>query len=136
GHQGDVRRRRVREAAARLPLARPVRRRPCLPRRRPRRPGDPALPAAHLRAGALRRDGADPPPCADAGLDPHLRGTVHLILGCGGTDAPLDEYGTGTADGQRQAKVFTRANRPAPTSTPGVFARAGTDAVEDAIWSA
>ena len=34
------------------------------------------------------------------------------------------------------AKVFTRANRPALTSTPGVYARAGADAVEDAIWSA
>jgi hypothetical protein len=72
----------------------------------------------------------------DSGMFDTRQGTVHLILGCGGTDAPLDEYGTDTADGQRQAKVFTRANRPAPTSTPGVYARAGTDAVEDAIWSA
>jgi hypothetical protein len=32
--------------------------------------------------------------------------------------------------------VFTRANRPALTSTPGVYDRAGADAVEDAIWSA
>jgi hypothetical protein len=72
----------------------------------------------------------------DSGTFDTSKGTVHLILGCGGTDAPLDEYGTDAADGQRQAKVFTRANRPAPTSTPGVFARAGNDAVEDAIWSA
>jgi hypothetical protein len=63
-------------------------------------------------------------------------GTVHLILGCGGTDAPLDEYGTDTADGQRQAKVFTTADRPVATSTPGVFTRAAADAVEDAVWSA
>jgi len=73
---------------------------------------------------------------------------VHLILGCGGTDAPLDEYGTDTADGspspggrtprtpQRQAKVFTRSDRPVVTSTPDVYARAAADAVEDAIWSA
>src|ERR1051326_7311954 len=72
----------------------------------------------------------------DSGVFDTSQGTVHLILGCGGTDAPLDEYGTGTADGQRQAKVFTRANRPVPTSTPGVWTRAGADAVEDAIWSA
>jgi predicted secreted protein len=63
-------------------------------------------------------------------------GTVHLILGCGGTDAPLDEYGTETADDQRQAKVFTTADRPVATSTPGVFTRAAADAVEDAVWSA
>jgi len=75
-------------------------------------------------------------------------GTVHLVLGCGGTDAPLDEYGTDTADSSpfpggspprtppRQAKVFTRADRPVPSSTPGVFMRAAADAVEDAIWSA
>jgi hypothetical protein len=52
-----------------------------------------------------------------------------------GADANLDDYGTDTADG-RQAKVFTQANRPVPTSTGGVFSRAGADAVEDAIWSA
>ena len=64
------------------------------------------------------------------------QGTVHLILGGGGTDANLDEYGVDSADGLRQAKVFTKPNRPAPTSTAGVYARPGTDAVEDAIWSA
>jgi hypothetical protein len=63
-------------------------------------------------------------------------GTVHLILGCGGTDANLDDYGTDTADSKRQAKVFTRADRPALSSTPDVYARAAADAVEDAIWSA
>jgi hypothetical protein len=85
---------------------------------------------------------------ADNGVFDTSQGTVHLILGCGGTDAPLDEYGTDTADGspfpggrpprtpQRQAKVFTRANRPALTLTPDVYARAAADAVEDAIWSA
>jgi hypothetical protein len=68
------------------------------------------------------------------------RGTVHLILGCGGTDTNLDDYGTDAADGssfpQRQAKVFTRPGRPARTGTPDVYARAAADAVEDAIWSA
>ena len=32
--------------------------------------------------------------------------------------------------------MFTRANRPLLTSTPGVYTRAAADAVEDAIWSA
>jgi 3',5'-cyclic AMP phosphodiesterase CpdA len=63
-------------------------------------------------------------------------GTVHLILGGGGTDAPLDEYGVDASDGLRQAKVFTRPNRPAPTAAAGVYARAGADALEDATWSA
>jgi len=84
----------------------------------------------------------------DSGVFDTSQGTVHLILGCGGTDANLDDYGTDTADGSpfpggspprtppRQAKVFTRANRPVATSPPGVYARAAADAVEDAIWSA
>jgi len=72
----------------------------------------------------------------DSGVFDTSQGTVHLILGCGGTDAPLDEYGTDTADDQRQAKVFTQADRPVLTSTPDVYARAAADAVEDATWSA
>ena len=48
----------------------------------------------------------------------------------------MDDYGLDASDGLPQAKVFTQANRPAPTSTPGVYARAGADAREDAIWSA
>ena len=74
----------------------------------------------------------------DTGTFDTSQGTVHLILGGGGTDANLDEYGVDSADGLRQAKVFTKPNRPAPTSTStaGVYARPGTDAVEDATWSA
>jgi hypothetical protein len=72
----------------------------------------------------------------DSGVFDTSQGTVHLILGCGGTDAPLDEYGNGTADGKRQAKVFTRPDRPVLTATPGVYTRAAADAVEDATWSA
>ena len=72
----------------------------------------------------------------DGGVFDTSQGTVHLILGCGGTDANLDDYGTDTADGKHHAKVFTRADRPALTSTPDVYARAAADAIEDAIWSA
>ncbi|HEY1001900.1 MAG TPA: metallophosphoesterase family protein, partial [Streptosporangiaceae bacterium] len=72
----------------------------------------------------------------DNGVFDTRHGTVHLILGCGGTDAPLEEYGTDTADAQRQAKVFTTADGPVATSTPGVFTREAADAVEDAVWSA
>jgi hypothetical protein len=72
----------------------------------------------------------------DTGVFDTSRGTVHLVLGCGGTDANLDEYGVDTADGLPQAKVFTRANRPVLSSTPGVYDRPAADAVEDATWSA
>ncbi len=64
------------------------------------------------------------------------RGTVHLILGGGGTSAPLDVYGVDAANGAPQAKVFTKPNRPIPGATAGTFVRQGADAVEDAIWSA
>jgi 3',5'-cyclic AMP phosphodiesterase CpdA len=72
----------------------------------------------------------------DGGTFDTSQGTVHLILGCGGTNVPLDEYGTDPADSLRQAKVFTRPDRPALTSTPAVYERAAADAVEDATWSA
>ncbi|CAG9207191.1 Metallophosphoesterase [Paraburkholderia sabiae] len=63
-------------------------------------------------------------------------GTIHLILGGGGTSAPLDVYGVDTGNGNVQAKVFTKPNRPIPGTTAGTFTRAGADALEDAIWSA
>jgi len=72
----------------------------------------------------------------DSGVFDTSQGTVHLVLGCGGTDANLDDYGVDTADGMRQAKVFTKPNRPVATSTPGIFTRPAADAVEDAPWSA
>jgi hypothetical protein len=64
------------------------------------------------------------------------RGTIHLILGGGGTSAPVDVYGVNAHDGSPQAKVITRANRPVPGGVTGVFVKSGADAVEEAIWSA
>lgn len=63
-------------------------------------------------------------------------GTIHLILGGGGTSAPLDAYGVDTANGQPQAKVVTKRNEPMASAVPGVFTKPGADALEDAIWSA
>jgi hypothetical protein len=63
-------------------------------------------------------------------------GTVHFILGGGGTSAPLDAYGVNPASGVQQAKVITKANRPVPDAMPGVFSKPPADALEDAIWSA
>ncbi len=64
------------------------------------------------------------------------QGTIHLILGGGGTSAPLDAYGINPATHVPQAKVITQPTRPIPTSTPNVFSKPAADAVEDAIWSA
>ena len=55
-HEGELQRRGVRGAAARLPLGRALPARADLPRRRPRRPRHPALPAADLRHRAVRGD--------------------------------------------------------------------------------
>jgi hypothetical protein len=73
---------------------------------------------------------------ADTGSIDTSLGTVHLILGGGGTNAPLDSYGFDTVRDEPEAKIFTYPNLPQPTSTPMVYARAGADAREDAIWSA
>jgi 3',5'-cyclic AMP phosphodiesterase CpdA len=63
-------------------------------------------------------------------------GTIHLILGGGGSASPLDEFGVDPVSGVPQAKVITRANRPVPAGAPGTFLRHGADALEDAVWSA
>ena len=64
-------------------------------------------------------------------------GTIHLILGGGGTSAPLDEYGVNPQSGAPQAMVITRRNRLFPSRrVPGTFIKPGADALEDAIWSA
>jgi hypothetical protein len=72
---------------------------------------------------------------ADGAFDTS-HGTIHLILGGGGTNSPSDSYGSDPANGLPQAKVITKPNRPIPGSTPGVFIKHGADALEDAIWSA
>jgi Purple acid Phosphatase, N-terminal domain/Calcineurin-like phosphoesterase len=64
------------------------------------------------------------------------RGTIHLILGGGGTSAPLDAYGVDPTNGMPQARVITKPNRPIPAETPGTFKKSAADALEDAIWSA
>jgi len=85
-------------------------------------------------------DTMQPNPAADAqdsdGSFDTSRGTVHLILGGGGTSAPLDVYGSDPGNGLPQAKIFTKPNRPIPAATAGTFTRLPADALEDAIWSA
>jgi hypothetical protein len=72
----------------------------------------------------------------DSGVFDTSKGTVYLIIGTGGTSANLDSYGLDAADDDTQARVFTKANRPVLSATPGVYGRPGSDATEDAIWSA
>jgi len=72
---------------------------------------------------------------ADAEFDTS-HGTIHLILGGGGTSAPLDAYGVNPASGLPQAKVITRSNRPVRGAAAGTFTRPPADALEDATWSA
>jgi hypothetical protein len=63
-------------------------------------------------------------------------GTIHFILGGGGTSAPLDAYGVNATSGVPQAKVITKANRPVYSPDLGHFTKPAADALEDAIWSA
>ena len=91
-------------------------------------------------ASGSRVDTLQPKPVVTAlpadGTFDTSQGTVHLILGGGGTSAPLDEYGVDAASGLPQAKVITRSNRPIPGAVRGTYIRLGADALESAIWSA
>jgi hypothetical protein len=100
----------------------------------------------------------------DSGVFDTSQGTVHLVLGCGGSipapgspqnpEAPTaggspgigevpgtaGASGTGAASGRspvRESGVFTRPGRPVPGgAAPGGYTRPAADAVEEATWSA
>jgi hypothetical protein len=72
----------------------------------------------------------------DNGVFDTSQGTVFLVLGGGGTSDPTDHYEVDSANGVREAKVFTRRNAPEPSSTAGEYYRPAADAIEDATWSA
>jgi hypothetical protein len=74
-------------------------------------------------------------PPADGVFDTS-QGTIHFILGGGGTSSPVDQYGADPRTGRPQAKVITRRNAPRPGQSPGSFVKPGPDALEEAIWSA
>src|SRR5258708_8570092 len=57
----------------------------------------------------------------DTGVFDTSQGTVHLVLGCGGTHAPLPEYRGDTAHGLRHAQGFTPANPPPPPPPARAF---------------
>ncbi len=59
----------------------------------------------------------------DSGVFDTSQGTVHLILGCGGTDANQDVFGASGAGGTLEAKVFTHPNRPVSRRPPDFRSR-------------
>ncbi len=63
------------------------------------------------------------------------QGTVFVVLGCGGTNAPSNSYGTDPATGAPRAKVITRRNATTGSQATGLR-RHPADSVEDALWSA
>ena len=99
GLRRAVDRRGVRDPAARLPLRRAVPPRADLPRRRPRRPGDPAVAAADRRAQAVRGDRGDPAPGPHRGGRPDAR---TLARSCsirpGASSGPTGGVGRGVRD--------------------------------------
>ena len=90
GDQGDDHRRRGGVAAARLPLPGDVQARADLPRRRPRRPGDPALAAADRGARAVRGDPLRPATRARGGLGAAALRPVGTMLPLGDLIRDLD----------------------------------------------
>ena len=117
---------------------RPVRARPRLrallpgPRLSTRTPGGTTPPAPpSRRSGRIRS-----PPWTTGSIDTS-NGTVHLILGGGGTNAPSTNTASTPLTTKREAKIFTKPNLPAAhRHRPGVYTRAAADAREDAVWSA
>ena len=62
-------------------------------------------------------------------------GTVFVVLGCGGTNGPSNNYGTDPSTGVPRAKVITRRTGTSGSQAAG-FRRYGADSAEDALWSA
>jgi hypothetical protein len=62
-------------------------------------------------------------------------GTVFVVLGCGGTNGPSNNYGTNASTGVPRAKVITRRNATIGSQAAG-FRRYPADSAEDALWSA
>jgi hypothetical protein len=80
----------------------------------------------------------------DSGVFDTSQGTVHLVLGCGGSGNTRRPGAQGrpaqegpVQEGPVQALVFTRPNRPVPDDrVPGGYTRPAADATEAATWSA
>lgn len=64
------------------------------------------------------------------------QGTVYVVLGGGGTDAPDNVYGVDAADGENQALVTVMRDGTVLDPATGRWAKGSPQAVEDAPWSA
>jgi hypothetical protein len=106
-------------------------------------------------AGGAVTDTRRPRPVTtvDSGVFDTSQGTVHLVLGCGGSatgpggheDTGHENTGhentghenTGAGSSPRLARVITRPNTPVPDPrVPGGYTQPDADAVEPATWSA
>src|SRR6185437_14695770 len=99
--EGDVRRRRIGEAAARLPLRRAVPARADLPHRRPRRPDRAAVAAADRRARAVRGDRRHP--AAGAHRGGRTAGVMELTV-----ESLIGELGLELISGESSAHAHVR----------------------------
>jgi Purple acid Phosphatase, N-terminal domain len=73
----------------------------------------------------------------DSGVFDTSQGTVHLVLGCGGSGLGAGGTDPGLSSRERTAHVITRSAAPAPAQRiPGGHPLPGADAVEVATWSA
>jgi hypothetical protein len=64
------------------------------------------------------------------------RGTVHLVLGGGGTGLPANVYGRDRRSGQPVGRVTVERDRPAYDPGTGRWSAGTPQAVEEAVWSA
>jgi Purple acid Phosphatase, N-terminal domain/Calcineurin-like phosphoesterase len=96
-------------------------------------------------AGSAVTDTSRPRPVTtvDSGVFDTSQGTVHLVLGCGGSATgpgaheDTSHESTGAGSSPRLARVITRPNTPVPDPrVPGGYTRPDADAVEAATWSA
>jgi hypothetical protein len=96
-------------------------------------------------AGGAVTDTSRPRPVTtvDSGVFDTSQGTVHLVLGCGGSATgpggheDTSHENTGAGSSPRLARVITRPNTPVPDPrVPGGYRRPDADAVEAATWSA
>ena len=132
GDPRDLQRRGVRAPAPRLPLEGALRRRALLPRRRPRRPRDPARAAAHDRRSRVPGDRADPAGRPDRGDRPggRLQGRATVTVASTSWCPPAsDRRVPGRADDRaRRAPPDLAVRCPgAPVATAGLRRDRGTE---------
>lgn len=80
-----------------------------------------------------------PRPASSDGADQTVdttQGTVHLVLGGGGTNLPSNVYGSDPSNGLPQALVTVERAKAVFDPGKGLWSQGTPQAVEDAVWSA